>query len=771
MCSTIVSDNKKAEKNRNNSEEFLYRDKTLSTDERVENLLQLMDVNEKIGQMTQLDITLINTTGEQKDVILDSEKARELIKKHHIGSFLNGEAAEPEEWRKFITDLMKISVEETRFGIPVIYGIDHIHGASYLEGSTIFPHGINLGATFDPEHAHNAGRITAEEAAPLGHHWSFSPVLDIGVNPLWPRMYETYGEDPYLAGEMGRAYVQGLQDNAQTGPHKMAATGKHFLGYSDPKSGWDRTPVHLSMQQIHEFHRPSFQKAIDAGLKTIMLNSGEINGVPVHASKQLLTELLRNQMGFDGVVVTDWDDIGKLVDFHYTAKNFKEATYDSVMAGIDMCMTPLHLKFNTSLLELVKEGRISEDRIDQSVRRILRLKFELGLFENPYPSDKNDTTKNKRRNRKLALDAARDSIVLLKNEKALLPLKKHTKIGVFGISANSKRNLSGGWTLSWQGGKEEQYPTDIHTIYSALEKEFPDSEVRLFDDIPESGSLRDIQKYASEHKLHELDYIIYAGGEEPYTEFAGNINDLELPKNQVSDVKLLSQFNIPIVLVLVEGRPRLINEIIDDVDAIIFAGLPGFEGGEALANIMSGKCNPSGKMPVSYSMYPNHYLPYNHKRSNLYFVDPEVANQIVQNDQNFSPFPFGYGLSYTSFAYSNFKLSTSKITPDESITAEVTVTNTGKREGAEAVLWYTSTHFGKITRPVKELKHFERITLNPGESKKVKCTITPEMLSYPDENGRRILEHGMFSLIVGSESRDFEIYAKQIGGLSSSKPS
>ncbi|MFW6348405.1 MAG: glycoside hydrolase family 3 protein, partial [Cyclonatronaceae bacterium] len=340
-----------------------------SVKQRIEALLNRMSIAEKIGQMTQLDITLINTTGEQRDVELNPEKARKYILEHHVGSFINGEAAPPEAWIRFNEQLSRISVEESRLGIPVIYGIDHIHGATYLEGASIFPQSINLGATFNPGHAFQAARITALECADLGHRWIFAPVLDLGVHPQWPRLYETYGEDPYLNGQMGAAFVRGIQECSEIAPYKLAATGKHFIAYSDPHSGWDRTPVTMPMQQLQELHRPAFQKAIDAGLKTIMLNSGELNGVPVHASYELQTRLLREQMGFGGVIVTDWDDVGKLADFHYTAENFKEATYDAVMAGIDVCMTPLHLKFNTCLAELVEEGRIPESRLDASVRR------------------------------------------------------------------------------------------------------------------------------------------------------------------------------------------------------------------------------------------------------------------------------------------------------------------------------------------------------------------------------------------------------------------
>ena len=736
-----------------------YKNPELPLSKRVEDLLQRMSLHEKIGQMTQLDITMINTTGEQKDVALDPEKARNLIREHHIGSFLNGEAVPPRTWYEFMRELTRIAIEETRLGIPIIFGIDHIHGASYLDGATIFPQNINIAASFNPEHAYNAGWVTAVETADLGHHWIFAPILDLGVNPLWARLWETYGEDPFMAGIMGAAYVHGLQNCEETAPRKQAATGKHFLGYSDPRTGWDRTPVHLSMQQIHEYHRPSFQKAVDAGLKTIMTNSGEINGVPVVASHEILTKLLRDQMGFEGVIVTDWDDIGKLADFHYTAENFKEATCDAVMAGIDMSMTPLHLEFNSSLQELVEEGRLPESRIDESVRRILKLKFELGLFEHPYPRDDRFDRIGDEGNRLKALDAARESVVLLKNEHNTLPVTKASRIGVLGPSANSKKNLSGGWTIAWQGGRESQYPDDIHTLFSALSEEYPHAEVELMapDDIPDHNSASASTRTSFIEKLNRMDVLIYAGGEEPYCEFAGNITDLRLPQEQVDDLKLLSQASPPIVLVLVQGRPRLINKVMDDATAIIHAGLPGFEGARAIANVISGKVNPSGKMPVSYPLKPNHYLPYNHKKSNLYFFDPAVANQIVQGNVTTSLFPFGYGLSYTTFEYADLTLDARSMDKDGSITATVKISNTGRVEGVDTVLWFTSTHVGRITRPVKELKHFEKVRLKPGESATLEFVITPDQVSYPDENGNPILEKGRYSVMVGDRKQEFRI--------------
>jgi beta-glucosidase len=736
-----------------------YLDPTLSIDERVDDLLTKMTLEEKVGQMTQLNITQINYEKVQSDVNLNAEKARDLLKNHHIGSFLNGEAVPPEQWLEYVTELQKIAVEETRLGIPIIYGIDHMHGASYLEGSTIFPHNINLGATFNTEHAGQTGRITALESGPLGHVWNFAPVLDLGKNPYWPRFYETFGEDPYLISEMGRSYVESYQGDHDIFPYKLAATGKHFLGYSVPRSGWDRTPVDLSMQTIHEFHRPSFQAAIDAGMKTIMVNSGEVNGIPVHASKELLTDLLRDEMGFEGVILTDWADIGKLYNFHKTARDYDEATLQAIEAGIDMSMTPNSLSFNESLLKLVHNGSVNEERLDESVRRILKLKFELGLFEHPYPPGESLDEIGSDSHKSFALKAAEESMVLLKNDDDILPLSQNVKkLLVVGPSAESKRNLAGGWTLAWQGAAEERYPESMKTISDALRDEFPNSEIISMESIG--------NRYTNKRKkFNELaetaDAIIIAAGEEPYTEFVGNITNLKLDEDQIEMIKAVNETGKPSVLVLVAGRPRVINEIVYDTESILWAGLPGFEGAEAISNVISGQVNPSGKLPFSYPQFAGHFIPYNHKPSAAYYFDETIANDIVVDTEALTMWEFGYGLSYTDYTYENLELSDTAVDVNQNITAKISVTNVGNRTGTESVLWYLTDEVGRISRPVKELVHFERVTLEPGETKEMTLIIDPEkQLSYPGFDGESILEEGNFILQVGKEKATFYLQKK-----------
>lgn len=731
--------------------EHLYQNSEASIEERVENLISLMTLEEKVGQMTQLNITLINTTGKQRDVELDESEARFYLREHHIGSFLNGEAVPAEDWYDYLYGLQKIAVEETRLGIPIIYGIDHMHGASYLAGSTIFPHNINIGATFDPVHSKENARITVLESADLGHHWNFAPVLDLGRNPSWARLYETFGESPHVAATMGKAYVESIQDHEGVAPYKVAATGKHFLGYSDPKSGWDRTPVDLSDQTIHEFHAPPFQAAIDAGIKTMMLNSSEINGVPVHASRKIVTDLLRDKMGFDGVILTDWDDIGKLVDYHHTAKDYTQATEMAINAGIDVSMTPTTLDFNESLLELVESGRVTESRLDESVRRVLQLKFELGLFEHPYPRNDRFERIGAPGNKAKAKTAADESIILLKNKSNLLPITQDTKnILLIGPNAHTKPALAGGWTLGWQGGEPERYPDDMHTIFTALKDRFTDSNITL---LPESAPESQVIEEAKKHDL-----VIAAIGEQPYTEFIGNIVTLELPKEQQSIIKAAAKANTPIVGLFVGGRPLIVNDIIGDMDAYIWAGLPGFEGADAIADIIIGKVNPSAKLPISYPIFPGHFVPYNHKPSAVYKFDTDEANFIMQEENTVWQWPFGHGLSYTTFDYSEIRISDSEITKDQKIEATIMVKNTGSRPGKEAIIWYLKDHVGTITRPVKEVKHFEKIALKAGESREVSFTIEPDKhLGFPDFDGNYTLEPGLFTLRVGEEWVEFEL--------------
>ncbi|UOQ53938.1 glycoside hydrolase family 3 N-terminal domain-containing protein [Hymenobacter cellulosivorans] len=726
--------------------------------ERVAALLAQMTLEEKIGQMTQLTNTVINNTGVQRDITLDSAKLVPLIRQYHVGSFLNGEAVPAAQWVKYSAALQRIAMRESRLHIPIIYGIDHMHGASYVAGTAIFPHNLNLGASFNPEFARQTARATILESADLGHHWVFAPVLDLGVNTYWPRVYETYGEDPLVASVMGTAFVKELQENKEIAPYKVAACGKHFLGYSDPRNGWDRTNAMISEQRIQEFFRPSFQAAMDAGLKTVMINSGLINGEPVHASKAILTDLLRTQMGFKGVAVTDWEDIIRLVRVQKTAATEKEATFMAIDAGVDMAMTPYTTNFCRYVKELVQEGRLSEERINLSAGRVLQLKDELGLFEHPMPRTDRLNRIGDPALKQQALAAARESMVLLKNEKQTLPLAPATvkRLLVVGPSADSRANLAGGWTLAWQGRPEAEYPKEVLTIYAALKKEFPGAQVETIPYRDAAGKLSLTSIGAAARKA---DAVILAIGERPYTEGLGNTSDLTLPDEQQQLVRAAQGAGKPTVLVIIGGRPSIIRSVAEKSSAILWGGLPGFGGGQAVAEIISGKVNPSGKLSFTYPQFAGHISPYHHDNNENSLDLSDFGAGFENRGPKFKPAmltEYGEGLSYTSFRYSNLQLSDTVLSGSGAVRATVQVTNTGKRAGKEAVLWFLTDEVGRITRPVRLLKHFEKQEFQPGESREMVFEIRPlPHLSYPNAQGQAQLEDGYFTLRVGNQTRRF----------------
>ncbi|MFL5727883.1 MAG: beta-glucosidase family protein [Cytophagaceae bacterium] len=717
-------------------------------DKRVEDLLLKMSLEEKIGQMTQINITMLMTDSLKAhyDSVqafrLDTNKLISYITKYHIGSFLNGRGVEAKSWFTYMDQLSRINMRYSRLKIPIIYGVDHVHGSNYLKEGTIFPHNINIACTFDTTFARQMGEVTIAETAGLGHNWIFAPVMDLGRNKFWGRYYETYGEDPLLASRMGSAFIRGIQQS-KAGAYKATACAKHFIGYSDPKSGWDRSPAEIPDQILREFYLPSFKAAADAGVGTIMINSGELNGIPVHASHEILTKLLRNELGFKGVAVTDWMDIIALQKMHFVAESEKEATYMAINAGIDMAMTPLTTDFCRYVKELVKEGRITEERINLSVRRILKLKFSLGLFENPYPDKKYEDRLELVSNIEKAKQAARESIVLIKN-KELLPLKGQKNILVTGLCADRRVALCGGWTYRFAPQSDYWFPPEMPTVYTALKTEFNRAKVSY-------SSFEELTA-----KAQNADVIVVVAGEElAYAETDGSINDLNLSGNQEAWIRKAIDTGKPVVLVLTEGRPRIISSVFDECQAVVFAGLPGGEGGTAIAQVLSGRENPSGKMSFTYPFKQGHIIPYNYKRSEYSALRP-VGGEL----QRFAIAEFGYGLSYTTFAYSNLTLKDSIINGRESITATVTLSNTGSLPGKEAALWFISDDYASITRPVKELAHFEKIFLQPGESRELSFVIKSlRDLSFPDKNGKVILENGGFELSVGGLKKKF--YLKQ----------
>jgi beta-glucosidase len=726
-----------AQKSKSNSQaaaKLPYQDPNVPIEQRVEDLLARMTLEEKIGQMTQIATTEINTVtnpktkGDKFKPYLDAAKATEMIRKYHVGSFLAAFAVTPKVWYDFSMELQKIALRESRLGIPIIYGNDHVHGANYVTGATIFPQPINIANTFNDVHAAEMGRITTIETADLGQHWNFAPILDVGRNPYWPRQYETFGEAPLVCTRMGVAYIKALQEAKAAAPYKVAGTAKHFIGYSDPKTGWDRVPAVLSDQELREVFLPPFKAAVDAGVRTFMINSGEVNGVPVHASKKLLQDLLRKELGFKGVVVSDWADILQLIGQHRVAHDEYEATKMALEAGIDMSMTASSTTFCTVTKELVESGQLPKSVIDDAVRRILRLKFEIGLFENPFPRADRFARIGAPEHRAKAKDAARESLVLLKND-GVLPLKSDVKsVLLVGPSIHSRRNVSGGWTIEWGGAPESSFPASQETVFTALKKALPNAVVDTV-----SQSLAQMQT-----KAQQADVIIIACGEEPYAEGNGNINDLNLPLEQQEMIAKMVATGKPTVLVMLAGRPRLPGKGHEKLNAFLFAGLPSFEGAEAIAEVLTGATNPSGKLSFTYPSDPGHITPHNCK----------------VHDKLTALYPFGHGLSYTSFSYDNLTLSDSILHQNQSIKASVRVSNTGKVEGMEAILWFASDEVRTITPTHKELVHYEKITLKPGESKVVTFEIQPyKHLAFVDDAGRVIMENGYHTITVGNQSK------------------
>lgn len=715
---------------------------------RVDSLLARMTLEEKVGQMTQLTVGAFTAPGSpQSDSIrLDPAKLRAAIVDRHIGSILNvvGGALSVDAWHAAIHQIQSVAMRDTRLAIPVLYGIDFVHGANYTRGGTIFPQNIGMAATFDTALARRAGEITAAEAYGSGIAWNFAPVLDVGRQPLWPRFYETFGEDPWLASLLGRAEVEGMQRSGH-----VAATLKHYLGYSNPRSGHDRTPAYMTVREVRESYLPPFAAAVRAGARAVMVNSGEIDGEPLHASRFWLTDVLRGELGFDGVIVSDWADIDNLYSRHHVAPSEKEAVRMAVMAGIDMSMTPDNFRFQDQLLELVREGAIPESRIDQSVRRILTLKAELGLFDAPFPDDAAGDVVGGARAAEAARQAARESITLLKNEGGVLPLRRDARILVTGPAANSLTALNGGWTYTWQGADASQLPDNARTLVEALRRRAPNvtfvGGAAFGDSIDPASAAR---------AARDADVAVVAVGENAYAETPGNIDDLTLPEPQLRLVEGIEATGTPVVLVLVEGRPRVISRVADGARAIVMAYWPGMQGGEAIADVLFGDWNPGGKLPFTYPRYPDALMTYDHKYTESLNPDGVPA----PGPGGFDPqFELGTGLSYTTFRYSALRLGARELAPGGSITVTVTVTNTGSRAGDETVLLFVHQRFASITPAVRRLRGFRRVTLRPGESKEVSFALTGDDLTFIGRDGRPVLEPGVFDVMVGGLTATFTV--------------
>lgn len=718
---------------------------TTKVDAQVKDLVSKMTLEEKIGQMTQVTIQAVSKVQGTKDQNhqLDLTKLEEAIKKYNVGSILNvyDVAHTAEYWHEVINKIQNIAVKETRLGIPVLYGIDAIHGVTYTKGSTLFPQSISMAATWNTEIAKQCGEITSLETKASGIAWNFYPVMDIGRQPLWSRLWETFGEDVYLASQMGSSYIKGAQGPDLSAPDKLATCLKHYVGYSFPINGLDRTPAWISERMMREYFLPSFEAGILAGSPSVMVNSAEVDGIPGHANYHLLTEVLRNEMNFKGLVVSDWEDIKRLHTRDRLASTPKEAVRISVMAGVDMSMVPYDFSFYNYLLELVKEGAVPMWRIDEAVSRILAVKMQVGLFDNPYPNKELLKEFAKEEFTAINLNAARESIILTKNENNILPLSKTTKVLVTGPTANMLSVLNGGWTITWQGNEESLYPAEKNTVLEAIQNKVGSKNVNYVEGCSFD---KDINTNKAVTEAKNSDVVIICLGEAAYCETPGSIFDLNLNKAQLDLANKIMETGKPVILIMLEGRPRVITDITQKAKGILIGFLPGMEGGNAIADVLFGDVNPSGKLPVTYPKTPNGITLYDYK----------PIEKFDGNDYN-PLWPFGYGLSFTTFEYSNLKISSQEITENEELTVKIDVKNTGKMAGKEVVQLYLTDMYGSVTRPNKQLKGFEKVSLNPGEVKTVEFKLNKQHLSFIGLENKRIVEPGDFVITIENHTANF----------------
>lgn len=716
-----------------------------------------LTLEEKIGQMMQLVTDLFGTNDAQGVFHIDRAKADTLFSKYKIGSILNAPntcAPTAAQWEEIISDIQKLSMK--RIGIPCVFGLDQNHGSTYTQGGTLFPQNINVGATFNRDIARQSAEATAYETRAVSVPWTFCPTVDLGRDARWPRIWENFGEDCYLNAEMGRMQTLGFQGNdpKHIDQQHVAVSLKHYLGYGVPWSGKDRTPAYISPSDLREKHFAPFLAAIREGAASIMVNSASVNGMPVHANHELLTVWLKEQTGWDGVLITDWADINNLYTRERVAKDKKDALCIAINAGIDMIMEPYSVDACILLKELVEEGKIPMSRIDDAVSRILRMKERLGLYKHPTQRLKDYPKFGGKEFAQLALDGAVESMVLLKNEGNILPLAKGKKLLVTGPNANQMRCLNGGWSYTWQGHRTDEFAQQYNTIYEALCNEYGQQNVVLCQGVTynEQGkyweeNTPDIE--AAVRATADVDVIIACIGENSYTETPGNLTDLTLSQNQRDLVKALSKTGKPIVLILNEGRPRIISDIVPLCQAVVDILLPGNYGGDALAQLLSGKRNFSGRMPYTYPSEINSLANYDFKKSE------EVGTMEGAYDYNAritQQWGFGTGLSYTTFEYANLRVNKTHFTKDDMLTVSVDVTNKGSMAGKESILLYSSDLIASMTPDGRRLRQFDKISLNPGETRTVTLQLPASDLAFVGYDGRWRLEEGDFLLTVGSLS-------------------
>lgn len=725
----------------------------------VEQTLKKLTLEEKIGQMMELVTDLFGANDKNGVFYIDEHKTDSILSRYKIGSILNAPntcAPTAKQWEKYIAQIQKISMK--RIGIPCVFGLDQNHGSTYTQGGTLFPQNINVAATFNREVARRSAEATAYETRAVSIPWTYSPTVDLGRDARWPRIWENFGEDCYLSSEMGKAMVYGFQgeDPNNIDQYHIATSMKHFMGYGVPWTGKDRTPAYISPADLREKHFAPFLAGLQAGALTVMVNSASVNGMPMHANKDILTGWLKEETGWDGVLITDWADINNLYTREMVAKDKKDALRIAINAGIDMIMEPYSCDACGYLIELVKEGKIPMSRIDDACRRVLRMKYRLDLFKNPTQKLKNYPKFGGEEFAKLALEGATESMVLLKNEGNILPLQHGKKILLTGPNANQMRCLDGGWSYTWQGHRADEFAGKYNTIYEAFCNEYGKENVILNQGV----TYNEKGKYWEENEpqiqgavaaAKDADVIVACIGENSYTETPGNLTDLWLSENQRNLVKALAQTGKPVVLVLNEGRPRLIADIEPLAQGIVNILIPGNMGGDALANLVSGKSNFSGKMPYTYPKEINSLANYDFKKSE------EVGTMEGAYDYNAKitqQWGFGYGLSYTSYKYSNLKVSQSDFRHGDIIKVSVDVKNTGKVAGKESVLLFSSDLIASMVPDGRRLRAFDKVELQPGETKTMIFELKADDLAFVGWNGKWRLEEGDFKLMIADQSAD-----------------
>ena len=725
----------------------------------VEQTLKKLTLEEKIGQMMELVTDLFGANDKNGVFYIDEHKTDSILSRYKIGSILNAPntcAPTAKQWEKYISQIQKISMK--RIGIPCVFGLDQNHGSTYTQDGTLFPQNINVAATFNREIARRSAEATAYETRAVSVPWTYSPTVDLGRDARWPRIWENFGEDCYLSAEMGKAMVLGFQgeDPNHIDQHHIATSMKHFMGYGVPWTGKDRTPAYISPADLREKHFAPFLAGIQAGALTVMVNSASVNGMPMHANKDILTGWLKEETGWDGVLITDWADINNLYTREMVAKDKKDALRIAINAGIDMIMEPYSCDACDYLIQLVKEGKIPMSRIDDACRRVLRMKYRLGLFEHPTQKLKNYPKFGGEEFAKLSLDGATESMVLLKNEGGILPLQQGKKVLLTGPNANQMRCLDGGWSYTWQGHRADEFAGKYNTIYEAFCNQYGKENVVLNQGVTynEKGKYweeNEPQIQGAVDAAKNVDVIVACIGENSYTETPGNLTDLWLSENQRNLVKELAKTGKPVVLVLNEGRPRLIADIEPLAQGIIDILIPGNMGGDALANLVSGKSNFSGKMPYTYPKEINSLANYDFKKSE------EVGTMEGAYDYNAKitqQWGFGQGLSYTTYQYSNLRVAQKDFRHGDVIRVSVDVKNIGKVAGKESVLLFSSDLIASMTPDGRRLRAFDKVELQPGETKTVTFDLKADDIAFVGYDGKWVLEEGDFKLMIADQSAD-----------------